>query len=117
MICCCLATMFVATTAVAADTRDRLRVRPIEPLLERNRITRDAQRLQGSPESRQLHPPQRESPPAARPLRVPQERDRGPVAGYAPRWELLDFCPERGFHPEVRDCPTGWQRVRVDVAP
>lgn len=115
--CCCFATVFVATTAAAADMRTHVRMRPYQPLLERNRITFDAQRLQGSPASREPHPLPRESSPVARPLSVAQGRDHGPVASYTPRWEMLEFCPERGFYPDVQECPAGWQRVRVDVGP
>ena len=109
--------VLTGAAALAADAHTHFRPHPYQPLAERNRITVDAQRLQGSPESRRFQPRQRQSFPATPAVTVARGRDHGPVATYTPRWEMLDFCPNRGFYPDIRECPGGWQRVRVDVGP
>lgn len=104
-------------TALAAETSARPVRTPTVSRFDDRRLPVDRARLAGSAESRALDPVRRAAEPAAgAPVRLPR-RERPPLQASTPKWEMADFCPERGFAPEVKDCPAGWRRVRVDVSP
>lgn len=87
------------------------------PAAVENHITIDTQRLSGSAESHTFNPAPRQRALALRQplLETSLDHEREPLS--APQWEMLYFCRDHGFFPEVQECPKGWRYVRVDVSP